>query len=183
MKRLSRWICVVCVLALCLLLLGSYITHAWFFGAGWVYEKKLVGLAVFRARVFVLVDPLVQSETGTPNWRFRSRITDSTVGREICNQWLTRSGKQSGDSRRFVFSPDVSTGRLLVAFPLWVTAIPFAAVLSRRAWLARRAQYRRLSGYCSNCGYDLRTHSGQCPECGQSAPVSSSKAHQIQLAG
>ena len=65
----------------------------------------------------------------------------------------------------------VSDGYWYVAsMPDWL-AIPLAAALpmgwmvaaARRKRVARR---REAAGRCTQCGYDLRTHSGRCPECG-----------------
>lgn len=55
-----------------------------------------------------------------------------------------------------------------------VTAIGFATWPSCLVWSFvrdirrnRRELYRIDHGLCLSCGYDIRSHSGRCPECGR----------------
>jgi hypothetical protein len=51
-----------------------------------------------------------------------------------------------------------------VFVPHW--AIVLLASVLPIAWLARRRFSAAPSGYCTNCGYDLRATPTRCPECG-----------------
>jgi hypothetical protein len=57
-----------------------------------------------------------------------------------------------------------------VYLPYWFQTALFGAlpVCTLGHWLKSRV--RRRSGYCENCGYDLRATPDRCPECGISPP-------------
>jgi hypothetical protein len=51
--------------------------------------------------------------------------------------------------------------------PLWLITMPALVLplIALRRWCVGR--YRRLSGLCPSCGYDLRESKDRCPECGR----------------
>jgi hypothetical protein len=49
----------------------------------------------------------------------------------------------------------------------WLLAIVFVLLPAHYAWHAGVRRHRRRAGLCLACGYDLRSSSNQCPECGQ----------------
>ena len=58
--------------------------------------------------------------------------------------------------------------------PYWLLAAVFA--LLPAVWVRRRrrralVRYRLERGLCGGCGYDLRSSTGRCPECGAPAPA------------
>jgi hypothetical protein len=57
-----------------------------------------------------------------------------------------------------------------LVLPCWflqfTSAIPFVALI-----VARRRRSRRPTGFCANCGYDLRATPERCPECGKPNPI------------
>ena len=54
----------------------------------------------------------------------------------------------------------------VMGVPHWILLPPGVWLVGR--WVVRRgrAWRRRRRGWCLNCGYDLRTAAGVCPECG-----------------
>jgi hypothetical protein len=64
----------------------------------------------------------------------------------------------------------ITSSHRAASAPYW---LPVAASLAwpavrfaRRATRARIGHQRRRAGLCANCGYDLRSSAGRCPECG-----------------
>lgn len=54
--------------------------------------------------------------------------------------------------------------------PIWLLALPAAALYAGLSWRDRIAVRRRLARLCRRCGYDLSAtrHGMPCPECGSS---------------
>jgi hypothetical protein len=57
-----------------------------------------------------------------------------------------------------------------VSFPIWALMLLGAIVPGIRIHQARRSWFRRKSGLCAACGYDLRASNERCPECGMAIP-------------
>ena len=53
----------------------------------------------------------------------------------------------------------------VVAAPHWFLCL--LAGMPGLVWLWRRGRRKRPSGYCPDCGYDLRATPERCPECGR----------------
>ncbi len=53
-----------------------------------------------------------------------------------------------------------------VFFPLWIPLLGFGVLLVLSAVPLHTRHRRRKLGLCANCGYDLRSARGRCPECG-----------------
>jgi len=65
--------------------------------------------------------------------------------------------------------------------PSWVWAVWWTAmtVLLWRRWA--RMRWRLMPGRCRGCGYDLTgNQTGECPECGRSAPVECDQTYESQ---
>jgi hypothetical protein len=58
-----------------------------------------------------------------------------------------------------------------VWMPHWFLTLLFGALPAQKAYrwmeLGLKLRWRKKSGLCGACGYDLRGSAGQCPECGQ----------------
>jgi hypothetical protein len=76
---------------------------------------------------------------------------------------------------------DQSAGTLILGvryrvlfLPSWfvvLTLLLFMAGPAVYLYRARRRRQRRAAGLCEYCGYDLRSSSGRCPECGKEFPA------------
>jgi len=62
------------------------------------------------------------------------------------------------------FSPDFTMGTQV---PYWFIFLLTALIPGQRLGLSKYRNYRRRSGLCLSCGYDLRAAPDGCPECGQ----------------
>ena len=55
-----------------------------------------------------------------------------------------------------------------------IVAAALLVSLALNAWLLERLlskRRRRANSECLKCGYDVRNHSGRCPECGEPVPI------------
>ncbi|HEX2971642.1 MAG TPA: hypothetical protein VHP11_04885 [Tepidisphaeraceae bacterium] len=121
---------------------------------------------------------------GDLQWRFiPSPITwtrqqpDGSVRQVIGRNWtrFTFSRNQGGE-----WDPKTNKNYNLsghgLTVPLWflaaVSCLPSIPVLTRQI----RNRYRRRSGLCPTCGYDLRATPDRCPECGRLNSPSDIKA-------
>jgi hypothetical protein len=64
-------------------------------------------------------------------------------------------------------APDQVWGHWLIAIPIWLPFLIFAAPAGW--WLRGVLRRRRGAHECPSCGYDLRATPDRCPECGMTA--------------
>ena len=56
---------------------------------------------------------------------------------------------------------------ITLRIPFWPIMVIGCTPLLRQAGMYARQRYRKSSGRCIFCGYDLRASQGICPECGR----------------
>ncbi len=66
--------------------------------------------------------------------------------------------------------PVYSLSPLVVICPLWIPAVLCAFAIWFNGRYARQSRRRKREGLCMRCGYDLRSSTDMCPECGHEAP-------------
>jgi hypothetical protein len=90
-------------------------------------------------------------------------------------------GKMSGEPMDSLVFFDLFRGVValvvITAFAWWLLRDSFSDLWIR--WRLRRHRNRFGPGMCTRCGYDVRTTSGRCPECGE--PVKTMQAPPRQL--
>lgn len=153
------------------------------FGVGGRFRMELGGRQVYIE--YRAPRPLSVGPNTTPTLRTTDTVEQSQERKRDAMRyelWYRGLGRQTyldWPVLTLILTPDVrqedgrwvSDGFLYAAhIPDWVVVLPAGAlplwwavgVARRRRVAARRAA----TGRCVGCGYDVRTHSGRCPECG-----------------
>jgi hypothetical protein len=73
-------------------------------------------------------------------------------------------------------TPGIAVTSLGIALPHWFLALALSLLPLRALFLRSRSKRRKRLGWCPCCGYDLRSSTRRCPECGEPAAAAASPA-------
>jgi hypothetical protein len=82
--------------------------------------------------------------------------------------------RESGERSNLRTKQSVSVISMALV-PYWTVSMPWyyplpLLLIFPLGWIVQRLRNRKPpSGFCKNCGYDLRATPGRCPKCGTSA--------------
>lgn len=110
-----------------------------------------------------------------PYWWIISNPGQLTFCHQVGKDWNSPTPKLRFLGVEFAGSWVGDSSLVNLFIPYWLLLLPLmlAPTYRFRAGIRDRAQTRRLQlGLCRQCGYDLRSSSTRCPECGAQSPSS-----------